>query len=234
MICRFWWNHQEGKHKIHWLSKEQMLKPKEGGLGFRDIHLFNLAMLAKQIWRIRQQPDSLCSRVLKAKYFPHTSVLEAKPKAGMSYTWRSILGGLDVVKKGMIWRIGDGVGINIWSDPWIPREFSRRPRTPRGHILLSEVDELIDPHTGQWDVQLVREIFWEEDVELILALPVHQGRDNRLAWHYDKHGVFSVKSAYKVARADFLRNKVDGGQQGGSSGSSGSPWKYIWKLKCPQ
>jgi hypothetical protein len=48
MIYRFWWNHQEGKHKIHWLSKEQMLKPKEeGALGFRDIHLFNMAMLVK-------------------------------------------------------------------------------------------------------------------------------------------------------------------------------------------
>jgi hypothetical protein len=36
MICRFLWNHPEDKHKIHWLSMEQMLKPKqEGGLGFR-------------------------------------------------------------------------------------------------------------------------------------------------------------------------------------------------------
>jgi hypothetical protein len=33
MICRFWWNHEEGKHKIHWLSTEQMLKPKEEGGG---------------------------------------------------------------------------------------------------------------------------------------------------------------------------------------------------------
>ena len=43
MICRFWWNQQEGKHKIHWLSRDRMILPKkEGGLGFRDIHAFNL------------------------------------------------------------------------------------------------------------------------------------------------------------------------------------------------
>jgi hypothetical protein len=43
----------------------------------------------------------------------------------MSYSWRSILGGLEIVKKGMIWRVSDGAGLSIWSDPWIPRDFSR-------------------------------------------------------------------------------------------------------------
>jgi len=41
MICRYWWNQREGKHKIHWLRWEKMMKPKsEGGLGFRDIYAF--------------------------------------------------------------------------------------------------------------------------------------------------------------------------------------------------
>jgi hypothetical protein len=63
------------------------------------------------------------------------------------------------MKQGMIWRVGVGVGLNIWKDPWIPRGSSRRPCTPRGHTILSEVADLIDPYTGQWDVQLVRDSF---------------------------------------------------------------------------
>jgi len=30
MICRNWWNQQEGKHKIHWLSWEVMIKLNKG------------------------------------------------------------------------------------------------------------------------------------------------------------------------------------------------------------
>lgn len=33
---------------------------REGGLGFGDLHLFNLAMLAWEGWRLVQNPDSLC------------------------------------------------------------------------------------------------------------------------------------------------------------------------------
>lgn len=29
MICRYWWNQQEGKHKVHWLSWEKMIQPKK-------------------------------------------------------------------------------------------------------------------------------------------------------------------------------------------------------------
>jgi hypothetical protein len=74
----------------------------------------------------------------------------------MSYTWRSILKGVEVLKKGIVWRIGDGSKVNLWEDPWLPREPSRKPITPRGHVLMSKVSELINPIICSWDEDLVR------------------------------------------------------------------------------
>ena len=48
----------------------------EGGMGFRDLNTFNLVLLAKQGWKIQQNPNSLVHRVLKAKYFTGSSFRE--------------------------------------------------------------------------------------------------------------------------------------------------------------
>ena len=137
MICRYWWSNQDDKRKMHWISWNKLTDPKgEGGLGFRDIHTLNLAMLAKQGCRLIHNHDSLCARVLKARYYANGDVLKANAGRNMSYTWRSILKGIDVMKKGIIWRVGNRSRINIWSDPWLPREWSIKPITPRGHNVL--------------------------------------------------------------------------------------------------
>jgi hypothetical protein len=84
-----------------------------GGLGFRDIELFNLALLAKQAWRLIQEPSSLSARILKAVYFLNKDFLEAELGALPSKIWRSILDGRQVLKLGMIKRIGTGEDTHI-------------------------------------------------------------------------------------------------------------------------
>jgi hypothetical protein len=117
MIGRYWWSNMDKENKIHWVSWENMTKPKkDGGLGFRDLYYFNLAMLAKQAWRILKNPTSLCAQVLAAKYFPDRELLNAEAKSGISYCWRSILKGIQVLKNGIIWRVRDGYNINIYMD----------------------------------------------------------------------------------------------------------------------
>ena len=44
-------------------------------------------------------------------------------------------------------------------DPWISSSVSRKVIIPRGQTLLSKVEELINPHIGQWDEELIRSVF---------------------------------------------------------------------------
>lgn len=129
-------------------------------------------------------------------------------KPGISYSRRSIVRGLEALKEGLIWRVGDGTRINIWSDPWIPNKVTRRPITPRGRTVLNKVSDLISPVTGTWDEELIREVFWPEDVQSILAIPIKPGFEDMVAWHYDPRGIFSTKSAYHVLEDNREQSKV--------------------------
>lgn len=55
---------------------------------------------------------------------------------------------------------------------------------------MTTVSELIDPVTGGWDEQLVRDTFWDMDANLILAIPVNGALENKAAWHFDKKANF--------------------------------------------
>ena len=66
-------------------------------MGFRDIHCFNLAMLAKQAWRLLENLDSLCATILKVKYYPDGDLLNTDLKKGSScwkYALEAIIKGL--------------------------------------------------------------------------------------------------------------------------------------------
>lgn len=71
IIRRFWSGSKRGKTKPCWVAWDVMIRPKYmGGLGFRDLEIFNLALLARQAWRVLNDPESLSAQILKAVYFP--------------------------------------------------------------------------------------------------------------------------------------------------------------------
>ena len=68
-IHSFWWSNGRGAKGISWVKKEELAKLKvNGGLGFRDLCLFNSALLAKQAWRFHSQPNALWVRILSGIY----------------------------------------------------------------------------------------------------------------------------------------------------------------------
>ncbi|KAK1650817.1 hypothetical protein QYE76_068622 [Lolium multiflorum] len=181
MVCRYWWNNQE-EERHHWLGWKCLSQPKcEGGLGFRDLHIFNMAMLARQGWRLLLNPDSLCAKVLCARYFPNGNILDAVPAPGISYTWRSILRGVALLKEGLIWRVGDGANIKMWKDPWIPSGITRKPRSLQGNSPATLVADLLNPLTGDWDEALVHDLFQAEDARAILSISICETREKLMS-----------------------------------------------------
>ena len=132
LCAKFWWGQASSERKIHWKSWSFLSKSKkEGGMGFRDLRSFNLAMLAKQGWRLLQDQDSILFQCLKARYFPCCHFLDAVESQNCSYTWKSIMAAIPVLlKQGCCWRVGDGSSIRVKQDKWIPNHSSSRVLYP--------------------------------------------------------------------------------------------------------
>ena len=114
MVHKFWWGQNNGVDKMAWLSWEKMCTPKEtGGMGFRDLKTFNVALLAKQGWRLQTCTNSLFYRVFQAKYFPNGDFLSATLGTKPSNAWRSLFAAQQIVRKGSRWRIGNGAKVRI-------------------------------------------------------------------------------------------------------------------------
>jgi hypothetical protein len=94
---------------------------------FRDLENFNEGLLAKQGWRLVQNPNSLVAQILRANYFPNETFLESKLGHRPSFAWRNIWDAKKLLQAGLLWRVGNGQTINIWGDCWIP--------TPTTHMI---------------------------------------------------------------------------------------------------
>lgn len=65
-ITKFWWGSSKAHKSIHRARWKRLCHAKiRGGLGFRDFFNFIQALIAKQSWRILNNPDSLLAKILK-------------------------------------------------------------------------------------------------------------------------------------------------------------------------
>ncbi|RVW31876.1 Transposon TX1 uncharacterized 149 kDa protein [Vitis vinifera] len=137
MMNSFWWGlKSNGGRRINWLSWDKLcLRKEEGGLGFRNLRDFNLAMLGKQGWNLITKPDSLIARLFKARYYCSRDFLSARLSHNPSFTWKGIWSSQAILLKGSRWRIGDGCSIDVWNNPWLRDTENFKVETPIIHDL---------------------------------------------------------------------------------------------------
>lgn len=143
-----------------------------------------------------------------------------------SPVWRGIEFGLELLKEGIISRIGDGRNIRIHRDNWIPRKSGLNVANFTRPSRLRWVNQLLNQDSNEWNEELVHRIFPAYEVEEIcrIKLPSHKTEDCT-GWHPERSGIFTVKSAYRLAMQLKERENPQA-----STSSSDADNRSIWDL----
>jgi hypothetical protein len=167
-------------------------------MGFKDLTVFNLAMLGKQGWKFLTEPESLVSRMFKARYFPNNSFLTAIIGHNPSYVWRSIHRARFVVRGGARWSIGAGDTIRILGELQILHGECIDANIEGAQFVCEvSINNLMMPDEKRWNETTVRQVFSAESANKILSTPlVAHVQSDRLIWKAERNGKSSVKSAY--------------------------------------
>ncbi|GJU58149.1 RNA-directed DNA polymerase, eukaryota, reverse transcriptase zinc-binding domain protein [Tanacetum coccineum] len=101
-------NLTRGKAKIAWKT---LYKPKcQGGLGFKDLGMWNEVLLTKHVWNIAAHKESLWVKWVHMIKLRGRRLWEVNPKFNNSWMWKVILGLRDKAK--------EHIEFKIWLNEW--------------------------------------------------------------------------------------------------------------------
>ena len=233
---RFLWGWGKVSKPIAWVSWKDVCRPKEeGGLGCRDILLFNKALLAKWRWRCLSEENGRWKKLLDSKY---ELAMESSPTPVkyQSCWWRDLSklckegGGQGWFKEELSWKIGRGDKAKFWEDFWIG-SVDLRSLFPRLYSLSVNQGNTVgqmgewDGKKWKWDLRWRRGRFeWESSLErdldmLLSGATLRENVQDTQLWGKEVPGLFSVSSAY-----DCLAKHGRGNQ--------GDVYKLLWRAKA--
>lgn len=141
---------------------------------------------------------------MKARYFRDSSILEAKGRKYQSYGWASLLSGIDLLKKGSRYTVGDGDTIRLGIDNVIDAHPPRPIRVVESHkgnslgCLISKTGT-----SRSWDTTKIATYVDPRDQSSLLN--IHLAREetsDTLLWNYNNSGDYSVRSGYWMLTHD--------------------------------
>ncbi|MBA0721553.1 hypothetical protein Golax_009079 [Gossypium laxum] len=216
-LSRMWWAGKEKGRFWTMIPWKTLCKPKAmGGLGIRDIRLFNLALLGRQVWRLINSTDSLCFKVLSSKYFLDGNIFIAKKVDKASFTWSSITAATEAFKVGFGWQIGNGGKIDIRVENWGLERLNWDTITSNTlNQNEKSVKVLWHADSRRWNVNKVKKVYGHDWGDKICNIPIeNEEQEDKMIWFHNPHGCFTSKSAYSW----LLLKEMGYG-----------PHKYFWK-----
>lgn len=181
----FLWGRGSNGRGVKLITWKRLCVPKEfGGLGLKELKKFNMAMSAKQGWRLLTEANLLVITVMKAIYYSEMNLLNAELGHNPSYVSRGIFASLEAVRA-IAWRkIGDEEDTMVWRVPWLPDEGNGYVSTSEyAQLASTKVSNLMMVNERKWEIELIDDLFDARDSALIkcISLSMHVNIDS---WYW--------------------------------------------------
>ncbi|KAA3473950.1 reverse transcriptase [Gossypium australe] len=172
MIECVWWGGGEKSRGWSMLAWDRMCHPK--------------------VWRLINCKDTLCYKVLRAKYFPNGDVFHPRKINKPFFTWQSIAKAASTLSEGFGWNVGNGRSVDIWNDNWGFEGLSG------SSIRLGEAWCMrIKENKDGWKEDRILELYGESMRDQICKMPIlHNSHADQRIWFHNPCGFFSTKTAY--------------------------------------
>ncbi|KAL2933310.1 hypothetical protein RDABS01_016429 [Bienertia sinuspersici] len=116
-----------------------------------------------------------------------------------------------------MWRIGNGLEVNVWNDCWIMNNgIPMHLVADNSEEADLRVADLIDFNHGCWNK------------ELVLQPSMKSWPSDLLFWWPCSNGIYSVKFAYWLGKLGHLRDSLDCAHE-----LQRACWKLVWKMAIP-
>lgn len=109
---------------------------------------------------------------------------------------------------------------------WSVKSHTIPQPTPMTPIMANlKVADFLQPHTKQWHYENTGILFGSMSAHQICRTPLlHLVQTDQAVWKYEKHGIYSVRGAYRNIMERNLnaqQNRINGN------------WNQIWRIKMP-
>jgi hypothetical protein len=221
--ARMLWQEKVNIKKYHLVKWSDVCQPKDqGGLGVTDLHLKNVSLLCKWIWRLENE-EGLWQDLIKAKYLKKCTFSQCKPSPSHSHFWSGLVAIKDIFYSCCKRVLGDGRKTIFWEDSWVGHQPLCRSFPRLYNLCFSHFITVHTVFSKGFDMLKFRRFLREETkamwCKLLDVCSQVQLKDepDRVSWLLTKSGTFSVKSMYSF----LVAKKVN------------FPYKSMWTLKLP-
>ncbi|GKV19324.1 hypothetical protein SLEP1_g29604 [Rubroshorea leprosula] len=238
---RFLWGGSEENKRISWVGWDSVCKSKEeGGLGVKNLGIFNVALLGKWRWRLLEEENALWRRVIEAKYKVNRinewrgGEWDVHGSSWWKELWRLDTMGSDSegwLSENIEKVVREGSKTLFWLDKWagpipLKSRFNRLFRISGDKdALISTMGEWEDGEWKwrwrwrrnllAWELELLQEL-----TDTLQGNQLIQGQEDYWIWQQDYKGKYTVKSAYNLLQTNSNPGRIDN-------------YKLIWNKNVP-